>query len=45
MLKDPKKNKEIKDFLHKNKDLLIFVADPRTDEMVMAFADSFTVVQ
>jgi hypothetical protein len=45
MLKDPKKNKEIKDFLHSQKDLLVFVADPRTDEMIMAFADNFAVVQ
>jgi len=45
MLKDPKRNKEIKDFLEKNADLLIFVADPRTDEMITAFGKNFAVIQ
>ena len=45
MLKDPKKNKEIRDILEKQKDLLIFVADPRTDEMVMSFGGFMSVVQ
>ena len=36
---------EIKEFLHKHKDLLIFVADPKTDWMVTAFGDNFATVQ
>lgn len=45
MLKDPKTNQEIKDFLHSHKDLLIMVADPKTDEIVIAYNDQFAVTQ
>lgn len=44
MLK-PKRLEEIKEFLHKNKDLLIFVADPNSDWMVTAYNDRFAPVQ
>lgn len=39
------KKEQIKEFLHQNKDLLIFVADPKTDWMVVAYDDKFATVQ
>lgn len=44
MLDTTRKDK-IKEFLHENKDLLIFVADPKTDWMVTAFGDDFATIQ
>jgi len=45
MLKDQKKNKEIREFIENNNDLLIMIADPKTDEFVISFGGQFAVVQ